>query len=89
MLRCGALKVKLGVKLRARICAQARQLLQARDEIRLAKAPEPGRDWQRLTPSDDLNFTSNSWSIALDCRTGVYRCLRLLPFPVDIICCAR
>ena len=24
----------------------------------------PGLNWERLRPSDDLNFTSNSWSIA-------------------------
>ncbi|CAL5224396.1 g7077 [Coccomyxa viridis] len=50
--------------------SEARQLLQARDEIRSARAPEPGLNWERLRPSDDLNFTSNSWSIALDRKTG-------------------
>ena len=58
------------------ICMQARQLLQARDEIRSAQAPKPGHDWERLTPSDDLNFTSHSWSIALNRKTGECRGLR-------------
>ena len=62
--------------LRTLICMQARQLLQARDEIRSAQAPKPGHEWERLTSSDDLNFTSDSWSIALNRKTGECRDLR-------------
>ena len=68
---------------------QARQLLQARDEIRSARAPEPGLNWERLRPSDDLNFTSNSWSIALDRKTGASESLRVLPSLFDVTSCAR
>ncbi len=64
-----------------RLLVQARQLLQARDEIRSARAPEPGHDWERLTPSDDLNFTSNSWSIALDRKTGANKSLHSVDTP--------
>lgn len=51
-------------------CLQAQQLHQAREEIRTARAPVTGDDWEHLTPEDDLAFTSNSWSIALDSETG-------------------
>ena len=49
---------------------QARQLQEATQEIRSARAPVIGEQFEHLTPSDDLNFTSKSWSITLDPKTG-------------------
>ena len=60
---------------------QARQLLQARDEIRSARAPIVGDDFERLDLDDDLNFTSSSWDIALDRRTGKRAALTQLIIP--------
>ena len=49
---------------------QARQLQEAAQEIRSARVPVIGEEFEHLTPSDDLNFTSKSWSIMLDPKTG-------------------
>ena len=49
---------------------QARQLQEATQEIRSARAPVIGEEFEHLAPSDDLNFTSKSWSITLDPKTG-------------------
>ena len=49
---------------------QARQLQEAKQEIRSVRAPTVGEGFEHLTPNDDLSFTSKSWSITLDPKTG-------------------
>ena len=62
---------------------QARQLQKATQEIRLVRAPAIGEGYEHLTPSDDLNFTSKSWSITLDPETGKIRVAADDPIQLD------